>query len=193
MATFTEERIRARARRSTAYASVTAAAILNEHIRTAPTTRTYDVFLSHSVRDAEVVLGVKLILEDNNRSVYVDWLEDPQLDRSRVNAATAERIRLRMRSCRSLVYLHTENSGTSTWMPWELGFFDGFRGAVAILPVTRSAQQDFRGQEYLGIYPWIDEGALTLSTQGLRVHRAASDYKDWRSWVETPQSFRKTA
>ena len=190
MTTITEERVRGRARRATTYKAATT--ILNETARYQPV-KTYDVFLSHSVRDAEIVLGVKLILEDDGRSVYVDWIEDPQLDRSRVSPDTAEVLRGRMRSCESLIYIHTESSPGSKWMPWELGFFDGFKGAVAILPVTRSQERDFKGQEYLGIYPWIDEGALTTGRTALRVHRSLYEYRDFGGWVRAPMSFRKVA
>lgn len=139
------------------------------------------------MKDAEIVLGVKLILEDANRSVYVDWLDDPEMDRSHVTPATANKIRGRMRSCRSLIYLHTDNSSQSKWMPWELGFSDAHHGAVAILPVTRTEQNDFRGQEYLGIYPWIDN-PYTYSV-GLRVHKSPTVYRDWSAWMQSPRTF----
>ncbi|SDO02341.1 hypothetical protein SAMN05518871_109132 [Psychrobacillus sp. OK028] len=39
----------------------------------------YDVFLSHCSWDAKEVLGLKLMLEDqNNLKVYVDWIDDKQ-------------------------------------------------------------------------------------------------------------------
>lgn len=194
MATFTEDQIRQRARRRTGSSSIAmASAVLTASVRSSPPSTTFDVFLSHCTKDAEIVLGVKLMLEDQNRTVYVDWIEDQQLDRGNVTPQTAEVLRERMRACRSLVYVHTENSGSSKWMPWELGFSDAHHGAVAILPVTRAAQQDFVGQEYLGLYPWMDEGATTLTTRGLRIHRSATDYREWRSWVQAPRSFRKAA
>jgi hypothetical protein len=43
-------------------------------------------------------------------------------------------------------------------MPWELGYFDGFRpGHVAVLPIVKYDGQSFVGQEYLGLYPCIEE------------------------------------
>ena len=194
MATFTEDQVRQRARQRTGRPSIaTASAVLTASVRSAPSSATFDVFLSHSTRDAEIVLGVKLMLEDQNRTVYVDWIEDPQLDHRNVTPRTAEVLRERMRACRSLVYVHTENSGSSKWMPWELGFSDAHHGAVAILPVTRTAQQNFAGQEYLGLYPWMDEGVTTLASRGLRIHRSPTDYREWRTWVQAPRSFRKAA
>ncbi len=56
----------------------------------------FDVFLSHSSKDAEVILGIKLLLEGQGLSVYVDWIVDTQLDRTKVNAETAETLRDRM-------------------------------------------------------------------------------------------------
>lgn len=123
---------------------------------------TYDVFLSHSIRDAEIVLGVMTLLERQGLSVYVDWIVDPELDRSQVTAATAARLRTRMQHSRSLIYVHTENSPHSKWMPWELGYVDGHAERVAIFPVVKNPASTFSGQEYLGIYPYVDGGQTAL-------------------------------
>ncbi|MFN4229650.1 toll/interleukin-1 receptor domain-containing protein [Parvibaculum sp.] len=192
MGTLTEANIRERGLREAGPRPPRA--LLNESVRDFAKHRTYDIFLSHSVRDDTLVLGVKAWLEDQNRTVYVDWIDDPQLDRSKVTPSTAEMLRQRMDRCESLIYLHSENSGTSKWMPWELGYFDGKSGAVAILPVTKTEQTNFSGQEYLGIYPWIDQGSLDLygSESRMRVHKSSSDYKGWSEWTRQPKSFRKT-
>ncbi|WP_432941156.1 hypothetical protein ACQPXM_33030 [Kribbella sp. CA-253562] len=119
----------------------------------------YDIFLSHSFRDAELILGVKRVLEKRGNSVYVDWIEDAELDRSAVTAATAARLRQRMKQSRSLVYAYTAASGTSKWMPWELGFFDGHRSgeSIAIMPLVAASGGRPPGQEYLGLYPLVEE------------------------------------
>lgn len=88
-------------------------------------TSTFDVFLSHAREDAEIVLGVVGLLELLGKTVYVDWISDVQLDRSRVTPLHADVLRSRMRSSASLLYLTTANSVQSVWMPWELGYFDG--------------------------------------------------------------------
>ena len=62
------------------------------------------MFLSHSIRDATLILGLMGMLQASGLSVYVDWIEDAELDRENVNAATANRLRERMKTCRSLVY-----------------------------------------------------------------------------------------
>jgi len=123
------------------------------------TSRTsFDVFLSHSKMDEKYVLGAKRILEEKGLSVYIDWLEDPQLDRSMVNKETADYLRKRMKQCKLLFYLHTPNSSISKWCPWELGFFDGHTNSTErtmIFPLVSSGGS-FKGQEYLELYPIVD-------------------------------------
>ena len=121
----------------------------------------FDVFLSHSVKDAELVLGVVHILEDMGQKVYVDWVVDKQLSRDSVTKETAEILRNRMKQSSRLLYLATQNASSSKWMPWELGYFDGLKsGKVAILPLVDSAYGSFQGQEYLGLYPALNKDEL---------------------------------
>lgn len=136
----------------------------------APRTARFDVFLSHSSEDAQVIAGVKALLEADGLGVYVDWLEDPQLDRSRVTPATAELLRTRMDNCGYLAYASSKASSNSRWMPWELGYFDGKRpNRVGILPIVGSSQDSFVGLEYLGLYPIIER--LDFSHLGRRFGR----------------------
>lgn len=44
--------------------------------------REYDIFLSHSFSDAELILGVTQIIKAQGRTVYVDWIEDKALNRN---------------------------------------------------------------------------------------------------------------
>ena len=128
----------------------------------------FDVFLSHARLDADVIFGVKKLIEQRQLTVYVDWIEDPQLDRSRVRPATAKVLRERMRHCACFVFATSDSSPSSKWMPWELGYFDGFRpGHIGILPLVASANSSFLGQEYLGLYPDIEDIRLPDGSRGL--------------------------
>lgn len=150
-----------------------------------PSRLRYDVFLSHSKMDSALVLGAKRILEQKGYSVYVDWLDDPQLDRSKVNRATADTLRLRMRKCKAMFYLHTKNAALSKWCPWELGYFDGFtypNPRVFIFPILASGESAFKGQEYLELYPIIDIDKIGFSGGGRKDvwrydPKASSSYK----------------
>lgn len=122
-----------------------------------PLTTWFDVFLSHSSEDAEVIAGVKAIMESEGMSVYVDWVDDPLTDRSKVTPATANLLRDRMNHSRFLIYASSTASSASRWMPWELGYFDGRRpGKVGILPIVSHSGASFVGVEYLGLYPTIE-------------------------------------
>src|SRR3954462_7155871 len=106
------------------WATRVAAASEMQKTATAPMSANYDIFLSQAHEDAEVVAGVKVLLEREGVTVYVDWIEDPQADRSKVNRGTADLLRERMRRCRFLLFVSTKASPSSKWMPWELGYFD---------------------------------------------------------------------
>lgn len=119
----------------------------------------FDVFLSHSSRDAQVIYGLRALLMAQGLTVYVDWITDPQLDRSRVSSSTAALLRERMRASRSLIYATSRAASQSRWMPWELGYFDAARGSdrVSILPIETSGSGTFDGEEYLGLYRTIEK------------------------------------
>lgn len=160
MAFFTKAEARAAAKRAMKHRSL--GEVITESMESSKKVSSFDVFLSHSINDKELVLGVKVLLEDMGKKVYVDWVDDPELDRSQVNKHTAERLRGRMTQSESLLYIATESASNSKWMPWELGFFDGHKpGKVSILPVLDSENQKFEGQEYLGLYPTVDKGTLS--------------------------------
>lgn len=142
--------------------------VLEERRKLAEKASTFDIFLSHAREDAEIVLGVVGLLELLGKTVYVDWISDVQLDRSRVTSLHADVLRYRMRSSASMLYLTTANSAQSVWMPWELGYFDGHKpGHVAILPVLESGAS-FDGQEFLGLYPVMEYGV-----------GSGAGYSDW--------------
>lgn len=133
-----------------------ASKVLREAAAKATATDTFDIFLSHARLDADIVFAVGRALERHGCSVYVDWLDDPELDRSDVTATTAEVLRERIAQCNGLVYVASENSPSSAWMPWELGYADGFGRKVAIFPIVERDEDEYKGVEYLGLYPYVD-------------------------------------
>lgn len=122
--------------------------------------RSYDIFLSHSYLDKVQVLALVKLFNAHHFSVYVDWIEDKQLDRENVNAQTADLLRKRMKQSKCLSYLTTKNITKSKWCPWELGYFDGLKQSkCCILPVMEYRGK-FNGQEYLGLYPYLEYASL---------------------------------
>lgn len=161
MAYFTKQEARNYAKRSITLSVESYSSKLESIVESQNNQRQFDVFLSHSIRDEELVLGIVEFLKQMGKEVYVDWIEDRQLSRSSVTPETAETLRQRMNQSSRLLYLATDNASSSKWMPWELGYFDGLKsGNVAILPLVDSAYSPFQGQEYLGLYPALGKDDL---------------------------------
>lgn len=119
----------------------------------------FDVFLSHSFQDKNLAIDVKNKLHDYNISVYIDWIDDPQLDRTDINRETAALLRTRMQQCKSLAFLDTEEGRLSNWTPWEVGFADAHKQRVFIIPVRKNeiSYKNYLGQEFFSLYPFLDE------------------------------------
>lgn len=164
--------------------SSTTSQVFREAVQASRAEEKFDIFLSHASEDAEIVLGVREILVAIGLSVYIDWVDDPQMDRSSVTTENAEMLRQRMGASKSLIFLTTKNSATSRWMPWELGYFDGHKtGFIGILPIVDYSGGTFSGQEYLGLYPLIEKLPLSgggagfcVVEQGRRGYRYLNDF-----------------
>ncbi|CDT01022.1 putative toll-Interleukin receptor [Sphingobacterium sp. PM2-P1-29] len=117
----------------------------------------FDIFLSHSYVDKDLIMALYTDLTERGFRVYVDWLIDPDLNRSVVTKDTAEVIRTRLNNSKSLVIAVSENSSINKWIPWELGYADGHCGKCCILPMMEEqhSKKDFHGSEYLKLYPQI--------------------------------------
>lgn len=150
----------------------------------------YDIFLAHSFADEEHHLISALVLDLNKLgyTVYVDWLEDPELDRSRVTAKNAARIRKRIRNSQCMLYVYSENVKVSRWAQWELGFCDGAKkGRAAILPITDRPQteDDFKGVEFLGLYPYVSKEKIANSNKtALWINRNPETFVKMQEWLE---------
>jgi hypothetical protein len=125
----------------------------------------YDIFLSHAAQDEPEVDDIRSILFGAGFNVYCDRYDDPLLDRRNVTAATANKLRERMRRCNAMLFVVTQNSHQSKWMPWELGFFDGVRGKVLVYPVDAAAEAAAKSQEYLKLFKNLKPGSLTQQLQ----------------------------
>jgi hypothetical protein len=149
--------------------------------------QSFDIFLSHSYEDKKGALGIKSIIENHyNHSVYIDWVDDSHLDRSNVSSITAKRIRERMKKCKCLFYATSTNASTSKWMPWEVGLMDGLKNRVAICPFMDVSNTDnFYGQEYLGIYPYITiDTAEGTDTDYLWINKDNKTYISFDDWLQ---------
>lgn len=154
----------------------------------------FDIFLSHSYSDRKIIPSLKRELESLGYSVYVDWINDKLLSRENVTSKTAEILQKRMKQSKSLFYATSENTQNSKWMPWELGYFDGLKNKrVAILPLkttTNGFGDDFKGQEYLGLYYWVDISTLKNSTKkALFINESSNKYANYDKWLNGEEPY----
>ena len=163
-----------------------AGSILRESVANFSEQQTYDAFLSHSYSDRTTILGIKQYLEGRHISVFVDWIAAKQLDRTRVTKNTAATLKDWMDHCRCLIYACTPNSAESVWMPWELGYFDGTKSLVAILPLTETKKHDdaYKGREYLGVYPYISDTRNVAGQPWLWINETADRYVRFDLWLQ---------
>ncbi|MFC1855330.1 toll/interleukin-1 receptor domain-containing protein [Thermodesulfobacteriota bacterium] len=140
----------------------------------------FNIFLSHSYKDKRYIHKLKEHIENIYRiTCYVDWINEPRaLDRNNIDHNTAELLRKRMSQSQSLIFCTSDNSSDSKWMPWELGYFDALKGRVAILPIVDEGKT-FIGQEYLGLYPYIDMSGRKICVNSNRVRGKYVNLSEW--------------
>jgi len=116
---------------------------------------TKKIFLSHSHKDADLVKAAIAFFLSQGIEIYVDWL-DPDMP-SITSAATASKIKDKIKENHKFVVLLSSNAKDSKWVPWELGYADGVKSMsdIAILPILRSSHDTFKGVEYMDLYPKI--------------------------------------
>ncbi|AGK53180.1 TIR domain-containing protein [Bacillus sp. 1NLA3E] len=148
-------------------------------------TKQYDIFLSHSFQDAEVIHGLKIFIESKfNLSVYVDWLDTPELDRSNVTKTTANKLREVMKNCKSMLVAYSESVPESRWVPWEVGYFDSVKARIAVLPISkyRVDSESFEGQEYLGLYSYGVRDTVN-GNDVIWIQNSPTEYVGLKNWI----------
>jgi hypothetical protein len=100
---------------------------LDKSLKNAAESSSFDIFLSHSYLDKELIIGALTYLEKMGYSVYVDWKQDSQLKREDITKRTARILRRRISQSKALFFVTTANAPESKWMPLELGYMDGKR------------------------------------------------------------------
>jgi hypothetical protein len=144
--------------------------------------------------DKELIDGIADYLEKMGYVVYVDWKQDGQLNREHVTKETAQIVRGRITQSKSLFFATTDGARESRWMPWELGIMDGQKGKSAILPVSASqtSSDRYKGQEYLGVYPYITGSNDTHGKPRLWVHEDEETYVVFDSWLDGKQPYKRS-
>ena len=131
-----------------------------------------------------LLAGLALMLRDDyHLNVYVDWQCD-NFNRSNVTRDTARIIRERITQSKALLYVISDSSESSNWMPWEVGFMDGLKGKVAVCPLLASDDNiKAIGLEYLSLYPYVSNEEDKRGNLRLWVNETNSKYWLLSDWV----------
>jgi len=102
MAILNESTLRSLAQSRTARAYDSMSGALDQSVRKSAKLSKFDMFLSHSYLDKELIVGTVEYLERMNYSVYVDWRNDTQLSRKNITKETAAMLRRRIAQSKAL-------------------------------------------------------------------------------------------
>lgn len=116
------------------------------------------VFMSHKHSDLPLLQNViEFFKTYMGVEVYID--SDDDVMPSKTCNKTAVRIKNVIRQSHRFILLATEAAIASQWCNWELGIGDilKFPNKMAILPIKENGtlDSDYKGNEYLSIYPHI--------------------------------------
>ena len=128
------------------------------------------VFISHKHDDLDDLKGILGFLEQKyGVRVYIDS-RDPTMPK-KTSAQTALNIRDRIIKCDKFILLATNGAIDSKWCNWELGYGDAhkFKKHIALFPMKPEGSLDYeyRGSEYMSIYPYISyyDGTETYTSR----------------------------
>jgi hypothetical protein len=135
-------------------------------------------FLCHSHNDRHLVKALIPYFRDRGISIYIDWLDETMP--ASPNVETAGKIKDKIDSCDFFLFLATENSKTSRWCPWEIGYCDGKWGRDKVSIIPTESHSFTYGNEYLQLYKRLviaDDGSLAMfEPNQTRGGRYASDF-----------------
>ncbi len=116
------------------------------------------VFLSHKHDDLNDLQGFMGKLQQLGVRVYIDSIDNKMPGQT--SGETAVRIKEVIKFCDKFILLATDKAIESFWCNWELGIGDTYKYIrhIAILPIKEKGSYDYqyKGNEYLQIYPRID-------------------------------------
>jgi hypothetical protein len=136
--------------------------------QTKPYSNSNTVFLSHKHSDLKDLQGVMGLLKEYGVKVYIDSMDNKMPKET--SGETAKRIKDVIKFSKKFILLATEKAIESYWCNWELGFGDThkFIDNIAILPMKETGTYDhnYKGNEYLQIYPRIDYNEAFTNIHG---------------------------
>ena len=95
--------------------------------------KVFDVFISHNSKNESEIDDFFKSLNQNGYVAYIDWVNDKfDLKRQWCNATTAKIIKERIKQSRVFILYLSEQTLTSQWCPWEVGYADALGKKICI-------------------------------------------------------------
>lgn len=117
--------------------------------------REHQIFVSHSSADTPAVRRLVARWRRFGYDLFTDF-NDPTLVRAakegRIDAAVTKHLLTAIRNCKIFVFISSEQSIKSGWMPWELGLAHGAVGRVHIYRHDKTELSSLPTREYLSLY-----------------------------------------
>jgi hypothetical protein len=125
--------------------------------------KTLYIFISHKHNEENHVYRLQEILKRYGFAGYVDW-EDEDMPPT-TSGETALRLKERIVKSKKFILIATEAAIESKWCNWEIGFADAhkYEDHLALFPI-KGDYGNYKGEEYLQIYPSIQIRRVNLET-----------------------------
>jgi len=143
----------------------------------------YDIFFSSQMLEPDLLLGVKLTLDDYGFKSTFEWPLEPPGRRMQITAERANSLREKLDHCRSFLYVTTSARTECAWLPWAFGYCEGKHGLTAVLPLMPTSAEIYRGEDYLDIYPYISSHTMKNQKNILVVMHARQIYCTFENWL----------
>lgn len=153
------------------------------------------VFISHKHSDLETagdMNELKGLLSYLKKEYHIDPYID-SMDKKMPNETcveTAERIKEIINYSQKFILLATNAAIASKWCNWEVGIADKLKlphNDMAIMPMLDEPNSLYKGNEYLELYPFIEERNFQISGKCLGVYIRTNEGRKWitlKNWLE---------
>lgn len=182
MPTFNLSNIRSRAKLNAFSGKTVETAI--EEFAASSNAGVFDIYLSIPQIEPELILGTALTLQDFGYSICIDTQQVNRAEKFSISREEEKRRRTIMDRCKSMVHLTSTAKSQCAWLPWECGYFQGRQSRVTIFPITPTNAEIFRGDDFLGLFPFLVKYQTQHQQSLLAVKFGVKIYCTFDNWLK---------
>lgn len=111
--------------------------------------KVYDVFISHSYKDTDIIKKIIKALNKHSLNIYCDWTSDNDfLKRELVSDYTKVVLKKRIAQSNNVVFVKTQNSLESDWVNFELDYSRDLGKNILCINLTDEEEVRFKELDY---------------------------------------------